>query len=62
MKFKEFISWCNDRAADGHWSLDMAIACITIIDDVNKQHFWKKEKYWRDNYEDKVKTHIMKFY
>ena len=62
MKFKEYVSWCNYRAADGYWSLDMAIACVTIIDEVNKQPFWKRGKYWKNHYENKVKNHIMKFY
>lgn len=31
MTFKEFESWCNDRAADGCWGIVTAIICIDNI-------------------------------
>ena len=50
MKYKEFEQWCNERACDGRWSMQTAIACIEIMKEVNKQPFWKREKYWRENF------------
>ena len=47
MKYKEFIAWCNARAADGCWSLNTAIVCSQIMDRINKLPFWKREKEWQ---------------
>ena len=54
MKFKEFVSWANDRAADGFWSYQIAVVSLAIIDDVRKIPFWKRERVWRDKYEKDV--------
>ncbi len=54
MKFKKFISWCNTRAADGCWDYATAIYCINIIEEVSKERWWHREKYWRKNYEKSV--------
>ena len=54
MKFRQFIKWCNDRACDGCWDMLTAITCSDLIDRVRKIPFWKREKYWRDNYEKPV--------
>lgn len=48
MKYKEFSEWCNRRACDGYWSIYGANDCIAILDDVNKYHFWQKEKRWNE--------------
>lgn len=47
MKYKEFIRWCNERAADGCWSMATAIYCIDITEKINKLPFWKREKEWQ---------------
>ena len=47
MRYKEFIGWCNERAADGCWSMATAIYCIDIITKINKLPFWKREKEWQ---------------
>ena len=54
MTFKEFVSWCNNRAADGCWGLYDATVCITIVDEVRELPFWKREKFWKEKYEEKV--------
>lgn len=59
MKFKEFVAWCNDRACDGRWGMTSAIACIGIHADVRKQPFWKREKYWKEHYEQQVLDEIV---
>lgn len=54
MKFKKFISWCNTRAADGCWDYVTAVYCINIIEEVGKERWWRREKYWKQNYEKSV--------
>lgn len=54
MKFKKFISWCSDRAADGCWDYMTATYCINIIEEVGKERWWHREKYWKQNYEKSV--------
>lgn len=60
MKFKEFRYWCNQRACDGCWGMHTAIVCTSIIDEVGKKPFWKREKFWRENYEQDVLESIVK--
>ena len=48
MTFKEFSDWCNERACDGCWGMQTAIFCINVMNEVNKQVFWKKEKKWQE--------------
>lgn len=50
MKFKEFVNWCNDRACDGCWGIMTAIYCLSIVDDIRKLPFWKREKAWEEKY------------
>lgn len=51
MKYKEFTKWCNDRACDGYWSAETAKYCIEVINKINQEPFWRKEKKWRKIYE-----------
>lgn len=51
MTYKEFTNWCNDRAIDGRWGYSEASECISIINEINGIPFWKRNKYWRENYE-----------
>ena len=44
MKFKEFSSWCNDRACDGCWGLTEAIICSNLAEEIYKLPFWNREK------------------
>lgn len=46
MNFREFRRWCNDRACDGCWSLDVEKFCIGLLDNMQKIPFWKKRKAW----------------
>ena len=50
MKYKEFVNWCNQRACDGCWSMKTAIYCIGVCETINEEHFWKREKIWREQY------------
>lgn len=54
MTFKEFVSWCDDRAADGCWGMNTAVVCIGIVENVRELPFWKREKYWKEKYEEEV--------
>lgn len=60
MKFKEFRYWCNQRACDGCWGMQTAIVCLSIVDEVGKKPFWKREKFWKENYEQDVLECIIK--
>lgn len=59
MKFREFVGWCNERACDGRWGMVEAITCIGIMQEVEEQHFWKREKYWKEKFESKVLSKIV---
>lgn len=59
MSFKEFIGWCNDRAADGCWGRDTAVACLDIMRIINSLPQSKRERYWRDNFEEWVRTNVV---
>ena len=59
MKFKEFVNWCNARACDGCWGMLEAIACINLINEIMKIQFWKREKIWKENYEQQVLEEII---
>ena len=48
MTFKEFNKWCNERAADGCWSLNTAITCIAINVYMNKVPFYRRKKVWKE--------------
>ena len=50
MTFKEFNSWCNERACDGHWGMNTVLTCAAIIREVNKIPFWKRKKVWDEEY------------
>lgn len=51
MKYKEFTKWCNNRACDGYWSIKIAKYCIEVINKINQEPFWRREKKWREIYE-----------
>lgn len=53
MTFREFKKWCNQRSCDGYWSLSAAKICISIIDDIRKDPFWKRRKHWNE-----ISTHV----
>ena len=50
MTFKEFRTWCNERACDGCWGFAETITCIDIMKKVQKENFWKREKVWQKEY------------
>lgn len=47
MSYQDFKNYCNDRACDGKWSMLEAMACISIINEIDsikiKGFFKKKE-------------------
>ena len=47
MTFKQFKAWCNNRAADGCWSMRTTMLCIGIITRIDEFHFWEREKVWK---------------
>nr|DAE33717.1 MAG TPA: hypothetical protein [Bacteriophage sp.] len=59
MKFKEFVNWCNERACDGCWGMLEAMVCIDLMDEIRKIQFWKREKFWKENYEQQVLEEII---
>lgn len=50
MSYKQFLSWCNDRACDGRWSKENAVYCINVIDTINAQPFWKRNRIWNKSF------------
>lgn len=59
MTFKEYIAWINQRACDGCWGMATAMTCVSIHQEVKKQRFWKREKYWKEKYEKDVLEQIV---
>ena len=51
MTFNQFAKWCSARAADGYWDFGVAVGCWQIVLDVENQRWWRKEKYFRENYD-----------
>lgn len=51
MTFNQFLKWCRARAADGYWNWIVAICCTQICCDVHSQKWWRREKYFRENYD-----------
>ena len=47
MTFKEFCTWCHERACDGCWSGDTAKMCCLVIATIQDLAFWKRESIWR---------------
>lgn len=48
MTFAEFRQWCDDRWHDGKWGPGVAILCITILEDMKKERWWKRKKRWAE--------------
>lgn len=47
MSYKEFLKFCNQRAADGRWGMSQAMICLSvrgIIEGDNKGFFKKRKK------------------
>ena len=59
MTFREFESWCNQRACDGRWGMLDSMVCIDIIQTVNKKWLWKREKFWQEEYATDVMEQIV---
>ena len=48
MTFKEFMSWCNDRASDGCWGMGTAIYCANVINKMQSTPFWQRKNMWHE--------------
>lgn len=59
MKYKEFRAWCNQRACDGCWSMMTTMFCTHIIGEVKKIPFWKREKVWKEKYEEEIMRDVV---
>lgn len=59
MKYKHFVKWCNERAADGQWSLDIVRECLTIIETMKHISFWKRKKIWSEISDDVEKNIVI---
>ena len=59
MTFKQFEAWCNQRACDGCWGMLEAMTCIDIIGKVREKRFWKREKFWQEEYASDVVEYIV---
>lgn len=46
MKYKEFVSWCNERACDGMWGYTHVVICTRTMEKIRKLPFWKRKKEW----------------
>lgn len=59
MKYKEFCNWCNDRFFDGCWGSNEAIICVSTLETIQSNPFWKRNKIWKDNYENFIVNKII---
>lgn len=59
MTFKKFEAWCNQRACEACWGMLEAITCIDIIGQVREKRFWKREKFWQEEYATDVMEQIV---
>lgn len=59
MTFKEFRNWCNQRACDGCWGRLDAMICLNILITIQKEPFWRREKVWKRDFEDRVINEII---
>ena len=59
MTYKEFNDWCNQRACDGCWSMNTAIYCIGVCEEINSIPFWKRNKVWKTEYEDEIVNKVI---
>lgn len=50
MRYREFVDWCNQRAANGEWGMSEAIKCIATIGIIRKEPFWRREAVWQNYY------------
>lgn len=46
MTYKEYLAWCNDRACDGCWSLQVAVVCCDIAKRILRVPWWRRKKEW----------------
>lgn len=67
MTYKEFNTWCNQRACDGRWGMNEAMMCCDIITRISKEtrkkykFLWKfkLEKTWQELTEERECAEII---
>ncbi len=60
MKYRQFVSWCNDRATDGYWDFRTAEFCCHLISKLNKHNFIMRNKLWKSHYEWYVSHYVVR--
>lgn len=58
MTYKEFLQFCNERAADGCWGRQTAMYCIGVINIMQSTPFYRRKKKWNE-YEQLVVTNFV---
>lgn len=59
MTFKEFVTWCSDRACDGRWGIAEATICANVIQAIRRHPFWRREKVWEQEYRQNISAKII---
>ena len=60
MKYKEFVKWCNERAADGCWDINAIRYCYCVMQIINAYKWpWKKQRVWHKEYERDIVSNIV---
>lgn len=59
MRYKQFVDWCNCRAADGCWGINEAIICIDVMKTVDTFPFFIRDKVWHTYHEDYILQNIV---
>ena len=48
MTYKGFLKWANDRACDGRWGLDVAMACTQMATLLYSVPWFRRKKLWQE--------------
>lgn len=48
MTYKGFLKWANDRACDGRWGLDTAMACTQMATLLYSVPWFRRKKLWKE--------------
>lgn len=48
LTYRQFVVWCNERAADGCWGLTTAVICMDIMRQMRRCSIFKRKKLWNE--------------
>ena len=48
MTYKGFLKWANDRACDGRWGFDAAMACTQMAELLYSVPWFRRKKLWQE--------------